>query len=162
MLEVPPPGAGFSTVTNAVPAVAMSAALIAACTLLLEIKVVARRDPSHCTTAPATNPLPFTVKENPGPPGAVLTGTNDGYTSGCGFDCASEIVPMKIKNNAARRRRFIVSPDGKADFSCETKRPRLDRKANPDSIREGMRFSRRSRRKVKMQELAEPERRSAN
>jgi hypothetical protein len=29
-LEVPPPGAGFATVTEAVPAVAMSAAVIAA------------------------------------------------------------------------------------------------------------------------------------
>jgi hypothetical protein len=31
-LEVPPPGAGFTTVTEAVPAVAMSAAVIAAVT----------------------------------------------------------------------------------------------------------------------------------
>jgi hypothetical protein len=34
--EVPPPGAGVETVTEAVPGVAMSAAVIAACRLVLE------------------------------------------------------------------------------------------------------------------------------
>jgi len=41
-LLVPPPGVGFITVTVAVPAVAMSAAVMAACKLVLETKVVVR------------------------------------------------------------------------------------------------------------------------
>jgi len=45
--EVPPPGAGVETVTLAVPAVAMSAALIAAVRLVVETKVVVRVLPFH-------------------------------------------------------------------------------------------------------------------
>ena len=48
-LEVPPPGVGVETVTGTVPLVAMSAAVIAACRLVLETKVVARGVPFHCT-----------------------------------------------------------------------------------------------------------------
>ena len=45
--DVPPPGAEFTTVTIAVPAVAMSAAVIAACKLVLETNVVVRELPFH-------------------------------------------------------------------------------------------------------------------
>ena len=45
--DVPPPGAEFTAVTIAVPAVAMSAAVIAACKLVLEAKVVVRGLPFH-------------------------------------------------------------------------------------------------------------------
>ena len=45
--EVPPPGAGFTTVTCAVPAVAMSAAVMAAVNWLLVKNVVVRLDPFH-------------------------------------------------------------------------------------------------------------------
>ena len=45
--DVPPPGAGVDTVTIAAPAVAMSAAVIAACKLVLETKVVVRGLPFH-------------------------------------------------------------------------------------------------------------------
>ena len=45
--EMPPPGAALTTVTIAVPTVAMSAAVIAACKLVLETKVVVRELPFH-------------------------------------------------------------------------------------------------------------------
>ena len=46
-LEVPPPGVGVETVTMAVPTVAMSAAVMAACKLVAETKVVVRGLPFH-------------------------------------------------------------------------------------------------------------------
>ena len=73
-LEVPPPGAGFTTVTETVPAAAMSAAVIAAVTWLEETYVVVRLDPFHCTTEPLSKPLPFTVSVNPAPSAVVEVG----------------------------------------------------------------------------------------
>ncbi len=46
-LDVPPPGAGFTTVTLAVPAVAMSAAAMAAVSWVVLTNVVVRLDPFH-------------------------------------------------------------------------------------------------------------------
>lgn len=45
--EVPPPGDALDTVTEAVPTVLMSAAVMAACKVVLETKVVARAVPLH-------------------------------------------------------------------------------------------------------------------
>jgi hypothetical protein len=63
-LEVPPPGVGLNTLTWAVPATAMSAAVIAAVNLVAETNVVARFAPFHWTTELELNPLPLTVKVN--------------------------------------------------------------------------------------------------
>src|SRR5579864_541552 len=46
-LDVPPPGGGVTTLTIAVPAAAISAAVIAACKLVLEANVVVRALPFH-------------------------------------------------------------------------------------------------------------------
>jgi hypothetical protein len=73
-LEVPPPGAGFTTVTEAVPAVAMSAAVIAAVTWVAETYVVVRLDPFQFTVEPETKPAPFTVSVNPASPAVVELG----------------------------------------------------------------------------------------
>jgi hypothetical protein len=75
-LEVPPPGVGFITVTDAVPAVAMSAAVMAACKLVLETKVVVRALPFHCTTEEATKLVPVTLNENAAPPADTELGFN--------------------------------------------------------------------------------------
>src|SRR5688572_5092019 len=48
-VDVPPPGVGVKTVTDAVPAVAMSAAEIDASTCVLLTKVVERALPFQCT-----------------------------------------------------------------------------------------------------------------
>jgi hypothetical protein len=46
-LDVPPPGVGLTTVTLAVPAEAMSAAVVAAVNCVLLTNVVVRLDPFH-------------------------------------------------------------------------------------------------------------------
>src|ERR1035437_5804322 len=76
VLETPPPGLGLTTVTAAVDAVAMSDARMAAVSLDWLTKVVAPGVPFQFTTEAATNPAPFTVRVNAGPPGAVASGTS--------------------------------------------------------------------------------------
>jgi transcription initiation factor TFIIIB Brf1 subunit/transcription initiation factor TFIIB len=76
-LEVPPPGAGVVTVTMAVPTVAMSAAVMAACKLVLETKVVVRALPFHWTLEDETKLDPVTVSVNTVPPAAAELGFNE-------------------------------------------------------------------------------------
>jgi hypothetical protein len=66
--DTPPPGDGLATVTLTVPAAEISAAVIAAVTWVLLTNVVVRLDPFHCTVEVLTNPVPFTVSVNAGPP----------------------------------------------------------------------------------------------
>jgi hypothetical protein len=72
--DVPPPGAGFVTATLAVPAVAMSVAVIAAVSWVALIRVVVLAAPLNFTTDVDTNPVPFTIKLKPAPPAAALVG----------------------------------------------------------------------------------------
>ena len=67
-LEVPPPGAGLLTITEAVPGLAMSAAVIAACTCIPLRNVVVRFEPFHVTFEVVTNPVPCTVRVKSLPP----------------------------------------------------------------------------------------------
>jgi len=73
-LEVPPPGAGFTTVTLALPTEAISLAWIAAVSWLLETNVVVRSEPPHFTTAPLTKLVPLTVSVKPAPPAVAEEG----------------------------------------------------------------------------------------
>ena len=74
-LEVPPPGTLLNTVTPAVPAVAMSAALMLAVNWVLDTYIVARSDPFQRTVdAPSTKPVPFTVRVKADPPAVADAG----------------------------------------------------------------------------------------
>jgi hypothetical protein len=73
-LDVPPPGVGLKTVTDAVPAVAMSEAGMAAVNCIAETNVVVRLDPFHCTTELLSKLLPFTVRVNAAPPAVAELG----------------------------------------------------------------------------------------
>ena len=71
---MPPPGAGFVTATLAVPAVAISAAAIAAVSWVALTNVVVFDTPLKVTADVATNPVPFTVRVNAAPPAVALVG----------------------------------------------------------------------------------------
>src|SRR5438552_1720837 len=73
-LDVPPPGAGVNTVTEAVPAVAMSAVVICAVSCVLLPNVVARWLPFHCTMDELMKFVPVAVRVNPAPPATALLG----------------------------------------------------------------------------------------
>src|SRR5436189_5102742 len=75
--EVPPPGVGEKTVTDAVPAVAMSPAVIAACNWVLLTNVVTRAPLFHCTTDPLTKFVPFTVRVKAAAPAVALLGASE-------------------------------------------------------------------------------------
>jgi hypothetical protein len=66
-----------ATSTIAVPAVARSAAAIAAVSCVALTTVVAREAPPHRTVAPLTNPAPFTVSVNAAPPAVAVEGESD-------------------------------------------------------------------------------------
>src|SRR5437762_13953751 len=66
--EVPPPGVGEKTVRDAVPAVAMSPAVIAACNWVLLTNVVARAPPFHRTTDRSEERRVCTDREKGGAP----------------------------------------------------------------------------------------------
>ena len=66
--QVPPPGGRVTTVTCAVPGLAISAAVIAACTCVLPMNVVVRFEPFHFTCEVATKFEPFTVRVKAEPP----------------------------------------------------------------------------------------------
>src|SRR5882762_2592890 len=83
-LDVPPPGLGLNTVTEAVPDAAMSVAVMVAVTWVLETKVVLRGLPFQLTDAPGTNPVPFTVKVNAEPPDVAVTGAAGWLICGTG------------------------------------------------------------------------------
>ena len=85
--EVPPPGLGLTTVTDAVPALATSEERMVAFSWDLVTNVVVRVFPFQFTTAPETKPVPLTVKVNPAPPGLAASGTSGWLIRGTGF-CA--------------------------------------------------------------------------
>lgn len=72
--ELPPPGAGFVTVTGKVPPLTMSAGVMAAVTWLELIKVVVLAAPLKFTTDRPTKFVPFTVSVKPAPSTGTLLG----------------------------------------------------------------------------------------
>jgi hypothetical protein len=75
--DVPPPGAGFVTVTVAVPAVAISAAVITAVSFVALTKVVVLAAPLNFTTDVDTKPVPLTVRVKAAPPAVALAGERE-------------------------------------------------------------------------------------
>ena len=72
--DVPPPGAAFTTVTEAVPPVLMSDEGTVAVTLVLVTKVVVKVELFQCTTEPETKFDPLTVSVKEAPPAVALVG----------------------------------------------------------------------------------------
>src|SRR5207245_11536223 len=75
--EVPPPGVGENTVTDAVPAVATSLAGIAARNCVPLTNVVVRALLFHRTTDPLTKFVPFTVRVKAAAPTVALPGVSE-------------------------------------------------------------------------------------
>src|SRR5207249_2910883 len=76
-LEVPPPGAAVNTVTEAVPAVAMSAVVICALSCVLLPNVVARWLPFHCTMDELMKFVPVSASVKAAPPATALLGESE-------------------------------------------------------------------------------------
>jgi hypothetical protein len=109
--DTPPPGAGLVTVMVAVLAAATSAAEIDAVSCDALTNVVARGLPFQFTTEAETNPVPLTVRVNPGLPGATAVGINGWFTKGTGFDCPSSAVARRtIMVDVARLNLIILRP----------------------------------------------------
>jgi hypothetical protein len=84
LFEVPPPGAGFVTVTGTVPVAATSIAGIMARSVVLEMKVVVAASPLKFTTEPEMKFAPFTVSVKSELPAGVEVGLIDEVV-GIGF-----------------------------------------------------------------------------
>ena len=72
-----PPEEGLVTATVAVPAVAISAAVIAAVNCVVLMNVVVLAAPLNFTTDGDTNPVPFTVRVKAAPPAVALAGERE-------------------------------------------------------------------------------------
>src|SRR5439155_12607984 len=90
---VPPPRVGFTTVTDAVPAVAIRAVGTVAVSWVDETNVVVSAVPFHFTVEVETKFVPFTVKVNCAPPAVaqvglseVIVGTGLLMVKVCAFD----------------------------------------------------------------------------
>jgi len=75
--DVPPPGAAFTTVTEAVPAFATRAAVTVAVSCVEETNVVVSAVPFHFTVEVETKPVPLTVKVKPPLPAVTQVGLID-------------------------------------------------------------------------------------
>jgi hypothetical protein len=91
--DVPPPGAGFTTVTEAVPTFATRAAVTVAVSCVEETNVVVSPEPFHLTAELATKLVPFTVRVNWALPAVVelglievVVGIGFNTVNVCGFD----------------------------------------------------------------------------
>src|SRR5215467_12666828 len=90
--EAPPPGAGLTTVTAAVLALATSAARMVAVSLELLTNEVTRGLVFQFTTEPGTKPVPFTVNVKPLAPGTTAVGTNGWSRNGTGFSAVAALT----------------------------------------------------------------------
>jgi len=92
--DVPPPGAGFTTVTEALPGDATSAAVTVAVSCVDETNVVVKTVPFQRTVEPETKLVPFTVRVSPPQPAGyelgfsdVMVGTGLLMVNVTAFDC---------------------------------------------------------------------------
>ena len=93
--EVPPFATGFATVIIATPGAAMSLTAIAACSCVLEMKVVVRDVPFNCTTAAGSKLVPFTVNVNAARPATAELGLSSAI---CGVDAVGAGVGAGVGN----------------------------------------------------------------
>jgi hypothetical protein len=101
----------LTTVTDAVWALAMSDERIVAFTCDPLTNVVARVLPFHITTPPGTNPVPFMVSVNPGPPGSAAAGTSGWLITGTGF--AAHAVPALSRKSMDASRQLKPLTNGR-------------------------------------------------
>src|SRR5262249_22344041 len=104
VLDTPPPGAGFRTVTPAVPASARSAASMLAHTRVALTNVVGRSDPFHLMTEDGRKSLPSTVRVNAAEPCGRLAGDSV-VVEGSGFGGA-----LRASWSAHTSRRDVLPP----------------------------------------------------
>jgi hypothetical protein len=95
--DAPPPGAGFTTRTEAVPGLAILLAGTCAMSCAEETKVVASVVPFHCTAELAIKLEPFTLKVNAALPAVAEEGERL-EASGTGAlmvnDCCADVPPL--------------------------------------------------------------------
>src|SRR5690242_8954516 len=95
--EVPPPGAGLSTLTSAVPPLATSVSLICAVSCVGLTKVVGRGLPLNSTTAPGTKFDPFAVSVNVGSPATAEPGLRlDSVGTGFWIELIESVSPFEV------------------------------------------------------------------
>jgi hypothetical protein len=102
--DVPPPGAGFLTVTGGAPAVATFAAGTIAVSCVEETNVVVSPEPFQLTTELEIKLVPFTVKVNCGDPARHELGLIE-VIVGTGF--AANTVPAAA-NTTRNGRSFLI------------------------------------------------------
>jgi hypothetical protein len=135
--EVPPPGAGLTTVTEALPAAAISAAVMAAMSCVALPYVVVRGLPFQFTVEPETKPLPVTVSVKPAAPAVAPAGDND-VSAGSGFGVVGvggELCLPQPAASTAAAITIVVHFEPMASLPCAREIALLER-MNANSQRE--------------------------
>lgn len=107
--DVPPPGAGLTTLTVTDPAVATSLAVMAAVNCVELTYVVARFAPFHWTADAVTNPVPFTVSVKAPDPTAAEPGVTLEIT-GVGFPTRND-TPPEVPPSEGLTTVTVAAPD---------------------------------------------------
>jgi xanthosine utilization system XapX-like protein len=123
VFDVPPPGVGFTTLIEAVPAVAIKEACTVAVSWVDETKVVASAVPFHFTVEVETKFVPFTVKVNCEPPAVaqvglveVVVGTGLLIVKVCGLDVPPPGLGLETVTHAVPA--DAISTAGTVTVSC--------------------------------------------
>lgn len=122
-LDVPPPGPGFTTVTDAVPGLAIRAAVTVAVSCVDETNVVVSAVPFQFTVEVETKFVPATVKVNCAPPAVaqvglieLVVGTGLLIVKVCGLDVPPPGLGLETVTHAVPA--DAISAAGTVTVSC--------------------------------------------
>src|SRR5438046_8844316 len=101
--DVPPPGAGFETVTSPLPSTGTSAAESVAVSVVLLIVLVVFDEPFHSTIDSALNPVPVTISVAPTPARRIVGDTDE--MTGAGL-----VIGVSVASARSARTRGLVTP----------------------------------------------------
>jgi hypothetical protein len=116
-LDVPPFGAGFTTVMASVPALSMNLDEIDAVRCAASTNVVCRELPSTCTTAPGRKLVPVTVSVNLSAPADTVLGLNVTSVGPAPTTVTVALVASLVNPSFANSRMLHVAPTVEGDVN---------------------------------------------
>jgi len=118
VLELPPPGAGFTAVTGIAPAVTISAEEIAAVAPVVPAKSVVRLLPFHSISEQGAHPVPLASSKSAGFPATALDGVTE-IIVGTGKEAGAASVNVEELDLTVELETVTFAVPGKAVSAAE-------------------------------------------